>query len=43
MPLPVNTYGLVLDQVDDALESLRLADRELDRHRVQAQPVVGRL
>ena len=33
---------LVLDQVDDAVEGLRQADRELHRHRVQAQAVVHR-
>ena len=33
--------GLVLDQVHDALELVRLTDRQLDRHRVGAEPVVA--
>ena len=35
--------GLHLDQVDDALEAVLLADRDLDRHRVGAQAVADRL
>ena len=35
--------GLVLDQVDDALELILGADRKLDRQRVGAEPVLHRL
>ena len=35
--------GLHLDQVDDALELVLAADRDLDRHRVRAQAVLDRV
>ncbi len=41
--LVVPDEGLVLDQVDDALELILRADRKLDRQRVRAEPVLHRL